>query len=228
LAKLVEALNYGIDRAALVQVQESGYGSVSYQPFPKGYVGYNPSLANLYPYNPAKAKALAAQVNGGKPVDVTLTSVSGGIDDALAEQIQSELKPDGIDVSITDIPAANETTFLYVNKSIAWGIDGTAGRESPLQMLDVLYDQSGLMDVDGKTGKEPVAVAAAFDKVYGIPLTSPKYPAALQSAVKTAVTTDPIHIWLYYSPRIFAYSPKVTGIPSDLVQQRWEGVRVSS
>jgi ABC-type transport system substrate-binding protein len=226
--KLVEAINYGIDRPALVQVEEAGYGSPSYQPFPKGYVGYNPSLANLYPYNPAKAKALAAQVNGGKPVDITLTSQSSGIDDALAEQIQSELKPDGIDVSITDVPAANATTFLYVNKTIPFGVDGTAGRESPMQMLDVLYDQAGLMDVDGKAGKEPVAVAAAFDKVYGIPLGSPKYPAALQSAVKTAVIDDPIHTWLYYSPRIFAYSPKVTGIPSDLVQQRWEGVQVSS
>jgi ABC-type transport system substrate-binding protein len=227
--KLVEALNYGIDRAALVQVEESGYGSPAYQPFPKGYVGYNPSLANLYPYNPAKAKALAAQVNGGKPVDITLTSESEGIDDALAQQIQSELKPDGINVSITDVPVANETTFLYVNKTIPWAIDGTAGRESPLQMLDVLYDSKGLMDVNGKSSTpEPVAVAAAFDKVYGIPLNSPKYPAALQSAVKTAVTDDPIHLWLYYSPRIFAYSPKVTGIPSDLVQQRWEGVQVSS
>ena len=36
---------------------------------------------------------------------------------------------------------------------------------------------------------------------------------------------DPIHIWLYTNPRIFAYSDKVTGIPYDLVQQRWEGVR---
>jgi ABC-type transport system substrate-binding protein len=225
--KLVQALNYGIDRQALIQVEQAGYGSVSYQPFPKGYVGYNPSLANLYPYSPSKAKSLASQVNGGKPIDVTLTS-SSPLDDAISEQIQSELKPDGIDVSIKDIPADNLTTFLYVNKSIPWAVDGTAGRESPLQMLDVLYDQSGLMDVDGKAGKEPVAVAAAFDKVYGIPLTSPKYAAALQSAVKTAVTADPIHIWLYYSPRIFAYSPKVTGIPSDLVQQRWEGVQVSS
>ena len=43
----------------------------------------------------------------------------------------------------------------------------------------------------------------------------------------TAVVGEPIHIWLFYVPRIFAYSPKVTGIPFDLVQQRWEGVRVA-
>ena len=52
-------------------------------------------------------------------------------------------------------------------------------------------------------------------------------PDALQNAVATAVQDDPIHIWLYTNPRIFAYSPTVTGIPFDLVQQRWEGVRVA-
>jgi hypothetical protein len=58
-------------------------------------------------------------------------------------------------------------------------------------------------------------------------LESPDYPAILQTAVETAVQQEPIHIWLYTNPRIFAYSPSVSGIPADLVQQRWEGVTVS-
>ncbi len=53
--KVDEAINYAINRQALVKVQKAGYGSVSYQPFPKGYVGYDPKLGNLYPYDPAKA-----------------------------------------------------------------------------------------------------------------------------------------------------------------------------
>ena len=64
-------------------------------------------------------------------------------------------------------------------------------------------------------------------KVLTVPLDSPSYASTLQSTVATAVQQDPIHIWLYTNPRIFAYSPKVTGIPYDLVQQRWEGVRVA-
>jgi hypothetical protein len=95
-------------------------------------------------------------------------------------------------------------------------------------MLDVLYSQKGLMNVDGKTSSAPPAVTAALNKVEAVPVTSPDYPSALQGAVATAVVDEPIHIWLYYVPRIFAVSPKVTGIPFDLVQQRWEGVRVAS
>jgi hypothetical protein len=71
-------------------------------------------------------------------------------------------------------------------------------------------------------------VTSALSNVLTVPLSSPDYPTALQSAVETAVQDEPTHIWLYTNPRIFAYSPTVSGIPSDLVQQRWEGVTVGS
>ena len=95
-------------------------------------------------------------------------------------------------------------------------------------MLDVLYSQQGLMNVDGKTSTVSSAVTQALGKALTVPLNSPSYASTLQATVGTAVLDDPIHIWLYTNPRIFAYSPKVTGIPADLVQQRWEGVRVAS
>ncbi len=93
-------------------------------------------------------------------------------------------------------------------------------------MLDVLYDQQGLMNVDGKTAKESANVSNGFSKTLGVPLTAAGYGSALQSSVATAVKDDPIHIWLYTTPRIFAIDKNVTGIPHDFVQQRWEGVRV--
>jgi hypothetical protein len=84
------------------------------------------------------------------------------------------------------------------------------------------------MNVDGKAATAPLAVTDALARALTVSLSSPSYPGVLQHAVSTAVQQDPIHIWLYTNPRIFAYSPKVTGIPADLVQQRWEGVRVAS
>jgi peptide/nickel transport system substrate-binding protein len=225
--KVVEAINYAINRQAILQVQASGYGSVAYQPFPAGFVGYNPKLANEYPYNPALAKQLLAQAGYAKGLTITLTS-EAGVDDALAEQIQGQLQQVGITVTIKDISADTSTQFLYLNKSIPFAIDGTAGRMSPVEMLDVLYSQQGLMNVTGKATTVPATVSAALSKALTVPLDSPAYPAALQAAVGTAVQQEPIHIWLYTNPRIFAYSSTVSGIPSDLVQQRWEGVTVGS
>jgi peptide/nickel transport system substrate-binding protein len=223
---VVKAINYAINRKAILQVQASGYGSISYQPFPKGFVGYDPKLANLYPYDPAKARQLLKAAGYPHGVKITLTSVTGY--DSLAEQLQGQLAQAGIDATIKDVPEDTETQYLYLDKTIPLAIDGTAGRTSPVEMLDVLYSQQGLMNVDGKTATTPATVTSALARALTVPLTSPSYPSVLQNTVATAVQDDPIHIWLYTNPRIFAYSPKVTGIPFDLVQQRWEGVRVAS
>ena len=77
------------------------------------------------------------------------------------------------------------------------------------------------MTTDVPTGAAAFAVPS-YQRPTGVhpPLDSPGYPSALQNAVATAVQNDPIHIWLYTNPRIFAYRPTVSGIPSDLVQQR--------
>jgi peptide/nickel transport system substrate-binding protein len=223
---VVEAINYAINRQAIVQVQASGYGTPAYQPFPKGFVGYDPSLGNLYPYDPAKAKKLLAAAGYPHGIKITLDSVSE--DDPIAEQIQGQLAEAGITATIKDVPVDTETQYLYIDKTLPLTIDGTAGRTSPVEMLDVLYSQQGLMNVDGKSSTTPITVSKALDNILTVPLNSPGYAAALQQVVHTAVLGEPIHIWLYTNPRIFAYSPKVTGIPFDLVQQRWEGVKVAS
>lgn len=223
---VVKAINYAINRQAIVEVQQAGYGAPAYQPFPKGFVGYDPTLANQYPYNPALAKKLLAQAGHAHGLKITLTSTSPT--DSLAEQVQSQLAQVGITAKISDVPADTQTQYLYLDKSIPFAIDSTAGRNSPVEMLDVLYSQQGLMNVNGKTSTTKPAVSAALAKARTVPLTSKQYPAALRNAVHTAVVNDPIHIWLYTIPRILAYSSSVTGIPADLVQQRWEGVRVGS
>ena len=223
---VVEAINYAINRQAILTVQASGYGAISYQPFPKGFVGYSSKLANLYPYNPTLAKQLLAKAGYKNGLKITLTAPA--TDSALAEQIQGQLAQVGITATIGNISADTETQYLYLDKTIPFAVDGTAGRMSPVEMLDVLYSQQGLMDVDGKAGTTPAAVSSALANALTVPLDSPSYPAALQNAVVTSVKDDPIHIWLYTNPRILAYSPTVTGLPQDLVQQRWEGVRVGS
>jgi peptide/nickel transport system substrate-binding protein len=223
--EVVQAINYAINRQAILQVQASGYGAVAFQPFPKGFVGYSPKLANLYPYNPTLARQLLAKA--GYPHGLKITLTAPAVSNSLAEQIQGQLAQVGITATISNIASDTETQYLYLDKSIPFALDGTAGRMSPVEMLDVLYSQKGLMNVTGKATTTPAPVSSALAKALTVPLDSPDYPGALQNAVETAVQQEPIHIWLYTNPRIFAYSSSVTGIPYDLVQQRWEGVRVA-
>ncbi|MCW2540567.1 MAG: putative peptide transporter substrate-binding protein [Frankiales bacterium] len=221
---VVQAINYAIDRQALVDTQQFGHGSPSFQPFPKNYtVGYDPSLANLYPHDVNKAKQLLAQAGypNGLTIPLTTSIATGAV-----EQLQSQLKEAGITAKINVIPAAQFTNIVYIQKQPGLALDGTAGRESPLQMLEVLYDSKGLMNLSAKI---PSNVQTVFDKLRTVPLDSPDYASTLQATVKAAVTSPGSqHIWLYTTPRILATSPKVTGLPFTLITQRFEGVRVAS
>ena len=56
-----QALEYAVNRQALVTALTGGLDKVAWQPIPPQDPGYDPSLDNLYPYDPAKAKQLLAQ-----------------------------------------------------------------------------------------------------------------------------------------------------------------------
>ncbi|MDX6599616.1 MAG: peptide/nickel transport system substrate-binding protein, partial [Gaiellales bacterium] len=63
--KVVQAVNYAIDRDTILRTIFGSIGKVSYQAFPRGYVGYSEDVKNLYPYNPGKAKSLLAEAGYG-------------------------------------------------------------------------------------------------------------------------------------------------------------------
>ena len=66
-----QAINYAIDRAAMLKAVDAGNGTVTGQVFSTVSPAFDTSLDGLYPYNPAKAKQLLAQA--GYPNGFTLT-----------------------------------------------------------------------------------------------------------------------------------------------------------
>ena len=214
------ALQYAIDRQALLKVQQFGYGEVSNQPFPPGYVGHDPSSDGLYGYDPDKARALLAKAGhaGGVDLEITTTAAAG-----LPEQLQSQLQAVGINATIQVIPLAQATEIVYVNHSEALFTDEFAGRDSAAQAFQVLFGAQGLMN-PGRT--TPPGLAAALAEVSATPLDSPDYPTVLRAATALAVRSMP-NVFLYTVPRILARSGSVSPLPADAVVQRFEGVTVA-
>jgi len=94
------ALNYGIDRNAIVKLAYSGHATVatSYMPYKMQY--WNSSL-KAYPYDPAKAKALLAKSKYPNGFKTFLIEVSNDVaGNATAVVIKSELAKIGITVDI--------------------------------------------------------------------------------------------------------------------------------
>jgi peptide/nickel transport system substrate-binding protein len=217
---VVQALKYAVDRQALLQTASFGIGEVAYQPFPQGYVGYNPTIGDLYAYNPAKAKTLLAASKYGANPPLTITTYSA---EGVPEQLQSQLQAVGFKVTIEVIPEAQFTEVVYVQHARALTIDGFAGRDSTAQAFQVLFGQQGLLNPGRNTSPE---LLAAVNQITTTPLDSPDYPAVVQAATALAVKEEP-NVFLYTEPRILARAKSVSEIPAYTVVQRFEGVSVT-
>ncbi|MFT4084849.1 MAG: ABC transporter substrate-binding protein [Nocardioides sp.] len=215
---VVEAMKYAIDREKIKKVSNFGVGDVNYQPFPKGYVGYNDDLDDLYAYDPAKAKKIlaAAGLSGGVKGTFTAPAPTA----AAVEQIQAQLKEVGINLTIETIPATQWTQLVYIDHSKALGYDGFAGRESPVQAFQVLFSDTGLMNPARNANAK---LQAQLAKVKATPTDDPTYAGLLQEATKIAVTSFP-NTFLYDAPSIIVRQSSVSALPSRPSLQRFEGV----
>ena len=71
-----QALNYAINRPALVKAVQLGFGKPTTQLLKPGDEGYSAALDDEYPYNPTKAKQLLAQAGYAKGFTMSTVSIS--------------------------------------------------------------------------------------------------------------------------------------------------------
>ena len=221
---VVEALKYAIDRQEIVDVLTAGTGTVTYQPFPPGYVAYAPELDDRYAYDPAKAKRLLADAGYGESNPLTFEITAGAYNEAQAQLVQAQLAKIGVVATISLVPAGSSTwqQTVYLGRSAGFALDGTVGRESPVQNLSVVYGPTGLMNTSRTASPE---FLAALDLVRATPLDDPGYASVLQAAVKIGVEQSS-SFSTYTSKRIVVHSAAVSDLPQFLSQVRWEGVTV--
>lgn len=221
---VVEALRYTFDRQAYVDAVTAGLGTVTHQPFPEGYLAFNPDVEDLWEYDPAKAKQILADAGYSEgDLSTTITAQAGG--DVAAELTQAQLAAVGIASTIEIVPAGSTTwqDEVYVAKSPQLALDGTIGRESPVANLLATYGPAGIMNLSGPHASDEFL--AALDAVRATPIDSDDYQQVLWDAVEIGVKQSPTN-YLYNSPWIFATSDKVGELNLLPSQVRWEGVEV--
>lgn len=220
-ARVVEAVRYGTNRQEYIDKITFGYAKATNQPFPPSDPTFSKEVNALWPYDPERARKLLAEAGypPGK-LSVTIKGTAGTV----LEILQKQLKAIGINATIQALPAGQSITEIIVRKQaqIAANI-GTQGRESPVLGLLSAYGVSGNINLSAPYASE--AFLQAIDQVRRTPLDSQDYLPALHRAIKEAVVSNPTN-WLYSSPRIVAYSPRVTDIPSVPITFRWEGTKV--
>ncbi|MFE4963235.1 ABC transporter substrate-binding protein [Streptomyces sp. NPDC056660] len=217
--KVVDAVRYAINRQEFVDKLTFGYGSVTNQPFPKGYVAYDPKSANDYPYDPAKSKKLLAEA-GYRAGDIKLNLVIPA-EDPQAELVQSQLAKVGITVTIK-IDKNWATPFFA--KDLTFSLYGTTGRDSALQTLTAHFGPNGPLNLS--TPYEPAGFEAAVAKVRATPLDSPDYTKVLQAATRAGLQSRAL-VFTYSAPNLIAKSKSISALPKNPAHIDWTGVTIS-
>jgi peptide/nickel transport system substrate-binding protein len=217
--QLVDAIRYAINRQQFVDQLTFGYGQATNQPFPPGYVAYDPQSANLYAYDPDKAKQALADA-GFKAGQVSLDLVISS-DDPQAEIIQSQLAAVGIKVNIK---IDKNWATPYFSKELAFSIYGTTGRDAPVQTLTVHFGQGGVINLSSPF--VPAGFDAAVRKAEATPVDSPDYATNLQAATRAGLQS-PTNVFTYSNPNLFAKTKAISNLPENPGHVDWTGVTIS-
>jgi peptide/nickel transport system substrate-binding protein len=219
---LVEAIRYAINRKQFVDQLTFGYGEATNQPFPPGYVAYDPQSANLYAYDQGKAKSLLAQA-GYKPGQLTLPLVISATAQfgPQAEIVQSQLAAIGIKVNIS---VDKNWATPYFGKELAFSLYGTTGRDSPAETLTAHFGPQGVLNLSSPY--QPAGFEAAVSKAEATPIGSADYAANLQAATRSGLSSDAL-IFTYVDPNLFAKSKGISALPGNPGHVDFTGVTIN-
>lgn len=217
--KVVDAVRYAVNRKEFVDKLSFGYGETTDQPFPEGYIAYDPESKNQYPYDPKKSKQLLAAA-GYQPGDITLDLVIPAADPG-AEIVQSQLAAVGITINIK--VDKNWATPFFA-KQLTLSLYGTTGRDSALQTLTAHFGPNGPLNLS--TPYEPAGFEAAVAKVRQTPLDAPDYEQVLQAATRAGLESRAL-VFTYSPPNLIAKSRSISPLPKIPAHLDWTDVTIN-
>jgi peptide/nickel transport system substrate-binding protein len=203
--KLVrQAINYAIDRPALIKTAYAGYGKLigtHASPADPWYL----DLANTYPYNPAKAKRLLAQAGYPRGFGLTLAVPPVGYATASSVVVQSDLKQIGITVKLqqVDFKLWLDQVFTHAN------YDLTIIAHVEARDLIKYADPNYYWRYDNRTVQRLIAAGDAAQ-------TTTQWLADYRE-VERIITQDAVNDWLFLLPSLEVVRSGITGYPKNSV-----------
>ncbi len=209
------ALNYAVDKQAILKRIFFDFGRVAEGQFVDARAaGYSKEL-QAFPYNPTKAKELlaAAGFKGGITTPITFWATEGVYlkDKETIEAIASYLTDVGVNVQINLVEWAKFTEAYYGSKMVGLNLQG--------------WNYFPVMDADFiithyKSWNKPIWYNnEKFDEAYrkSTVTTDPAARGRLLQQAQQVLHDDPPGIYLIHPPDMFAVSRRVQGF-----KPRWD------
>jgi len=143
-----EAMQYAIDRPALLKTIMFGLSEVTVTPFPSVHWAHNPALAP-FPHDPARAKAKLAEAGlpNGFSFDMVLEAAPEHV--RRAEAVQAQLAQVGIRVNLQPMELVKGFNLFFRSKEVAAVNFRWTGRPDPDQTVRGLFHSTGFYNPGG-------------------------------------------------------------------------------
>lgn len=197
-----QAISYAIDKKAILQTVNAGYGTVIGSDTVPGDPWYSTSYASTYAYNPAKAKQLLAQAGYPNGFSLTLTLPPYPYATQAGPLVQAYLKQVGINVTIKDIQWPLWLSQVFGKSSFDMTIiDHVEARDVANYATPAYYWKYA------KTS-QVAALLSAGNQAATQQQQTAKYTQALQQ-----ITADAVNVWLYNPDAISVVKKGIVGLP---------------
>ena len=202
--KVIQAINYAIDRQAIVKAVYFGHAHAADSPIDPGVDFYTGKYG--YTFNLPKAKALM-KASGVKSVSATMTLPSGDATAAAIGQIvQSELKPIGVNIAIHTLdPTTLNSEQEQQKLQITYGAGTSDNLDPSANMLFCCVSNGGAYS--SYTGWVDKAADKLFNQTQ-VALNPAKRGALYANWQKIIMQKGPF-VWVVNPTNTFAYHKNV-------------------
>lgn len=136
-----KALNFAIDREALVRATMAGAGEPAYMNLPRSHWAYDPEVARLYPYDPDRARALLKEAGYANGVELTMLGYSDQGSVQRQEFLLEQLSKVGFRGRFRTGTIPDMSAAYFAEKAGDLISSAFTGRPDPSQTYALMYDQ---------------------------------------------------------------------------------------
>lgn len=196
-----QALNYAVNRQAIMQALQRGYGTLISQPIPNsGYNGYNEAI-EPYPYDPERARELLAEAGYADGFTIDLLTTARYLSPEEAQAITADLNAVGVNVRINDVEFGQYITRLVQERShapmYALSIQGTQGIDA-YEIYSIAIASTGSFNWNKYTNPEIDALVSQMAVEF-----DPETRAELARQAAQLAHDDPPWIYLWNNSSIW-------------------------
>ena len=213
-----KALNYAIDRQAIVDAIDVGQGEPNSQIFPEGFWAFNEEIGtDYYTYDPDRARELLAESAYPDGVTFDMLLPTPGTPPALAEILQAQFAEVGVTTTITQTPAQGVADLFFVQQEGVAMLGVWSGRQDPSMTTALRWTSTGFSNPGGHTTPEIEQLHAQ-----ALAVLDPDERAEAMHELVAAGTEEALDLVIYNPVSVQGASPAVTTMPTLIANGKVE------